>query len=93
MGTMGLKSRLFLIWVGGVLANGAQAGVIPFISPVNVLTYHNDNARTDQNTNEAILTPASVGSTNFGQLFSQAVDGYVYEFACSQESSSGEQPG
>jgi hypothetical protein len=45
---------------------------------VNMLTYHNDNARTGQNTNETILTPAVVGSTNFGKIFSHDVDGYVY---------------
>jgi hypothetical protein len=45
---------------------------------VNVLTGHNDNARTGLNTNETVLTPANVTSTNFGQLFTQAVDGYVY---------------
>ena len=56
----------------------ARAGAIPYITPVSVLTYHNDIARTGQNTNEAILTPANVGSTNFVKLFSQKVDGYVF---------------
>jgi hypothetical protein len=49
----------------------AQAGA-------NVLTQHNDNARSGLNTNETELTPANVGSTNFGQLFTQPVDGFVY---------------
>ena len=44
----------------------------------SVLTFHNDNARTGRNLNEKILTPVSVASTNFGKLFSQSVDGYVY---------------
>ena len=44
----------------------------------NVLTYHNDNARTGQNIQETVLTPANVASTNFGKIFSQPVDGYVF---------------
>lgn len=58
-----------LTWTLPLLS--AQAGV-------SVLTYHNDNARTGLNTNEVVLTPANVASTNFGQLFTQPVDGFVY---------------
>jgi hypothetical protein len=42
----------------------------------DVLTYHNDNARTGQNLTEQTLTPANV-KTSLGQLFQDSVDGLV----------------
>lgn len=47
------------------------------VSSVNVLTYHNDNARTGQNLNETILTTANVNSTTFGKLATLPVSGNV----------------
>jgi hypothetical protein len=43
----------------------------------NVLTYHNDNARTGLDPNETILTPANVNSTNFGKVGFLSVQGLV----------------
>lgn len=44
---------------------------------MDVVTYHNDNARTGQDLGETTLTPANVNSTNFGKLAVFSVDGKV----------------
>lgn len=43
----------------------------------DVLTYHNDNARTGWNPNEGLLTPGNVNVSSFGRLFTLPVDGKV----------------
>ncbi len=43
----------------------------------NVLTYHNDNARTGQYLHETSLKPSNVSKSTFGKLFVIPVDGKV----------------
>jgi outer membrane protein assembly factor BamB len=69
-----MRLALLALLATGLLGAGSPA---PLLAQVDVLTWHNDNARTGQNLAEAILTPANVNSTNFGKLFSVAVDGKV----------------
>lgn len=52
--------------------------VLPPAQAVNVLTQHNDHARTGAITAETILTPSNVNSNDFGKLFTDSVDGLVY---------------
>jgi hypothetical protein len=49
----------------------------PAICQISVLTQHYDNARTGQNTQETILNPTNVNPTQFGLLFTHALDGQM----------------
>ncbi len=44
----------------------------------DVLTHHYDFYRTGVQSHETQLTPANIGTTTFGKLFSLQVDGHVY---------------
>ena len=54
------------------------AAVLTASAQVSILTQHYDNSRTGQNTNETILTPSNVNSTQFGRLFTQPIDDQAY---------------
>src|SRR5215472_18548950 len=55
----------------------AFIGWTSLLSAQDVLTYHNDNARTGQNLSETILNLANVNSSSFGLLFTVPADGKV----------------
>ena len=45
--------------------------------PVNILTYHDDNARTGENANETVLKPSNVDPQQFGKVAFLSVQGLV----------------
>ena len=49
----------------------------PMYNDVNILTYHNDNARTGEYLNETKLTPRNVNSAAFGKVGFLPVQGLV----------------
>ncbi len=57
----------------GLLPGGASAQ-----GRVDVLTQHNDNARTGVNLQETVLSPGNVNRLQFGMLFKRGVDDQIY---------------
>jgi len=66
-----MKSRILAVLLFGL-------AFLPAEAQVSVTTARNDNMRDGQNLNETVLTPSNVNVGQFGKLFSQPVDGYVY---------------
>ena len=69
--TLGVR----LFFLGVRLFFAIACCCLPLRAQPSVLTWHNDNARTGQNLQETILTPANVNSSTFGRLFTIPVDG------------------
>lgn len=85
-GAAGIVLVLTAVWAAVAGCNGGssmtqtatQQTSSPPASPnEDVLTFHNDNARTGQNLHESILVPANVNMNAFGKLFTISVDGKV----------------
>jgi hypothetical protein len=64
--------------VSNANANVSASALVAVTDLTGVYTHHNDNARTGQDLKEYGLTPSTVSSATFGQLFSCPVDGYIY---------------
>ena len=60
---------------GGKVAS--EAALLTVNAATDVLTWHNDTARTGQNLTETILTTSNVNSAQFGKLGFYPVDGLV----------------
>jgi hypothetical protein len=64
--------------VSSITSSPATLTVTVASPSVSVLTQHNDNARTGQNTSETILNTSNVNANQFGKLFAMPVDGLVF---------------
>ncbi len=70
---LGSSSSASIDWDDVAITGGPGGGT----AGPNVLTYHNDQARTGGNTNELTLAPATVAANTFGKLFERPVNGFV----------------
>ncbi|MGO8986440.1 MAG: hypothetical protein ACLQFM_16790 [Terriglobales bacterium] len=68
-----LRTRAFAVMLSCFVLVCLTAGW----GQVAVTTWHYDNLRSGANSSETILTPQNVNQANFGQLFTQPVDGQV----------------
>ncbi len=62
----------------GGLMSGDPSPTPAGASPAGYLTWKNDNQRTGLQPNETVLTPANVNAAQFGEKFSNPIDGWAY---------------
>src|ERR1700712_989664 len=74
----GVRRLLSLVVVAVLSTTGLVVLAVANPAAADVTTNSADNLRTGWYGNQPKLTPASVGSSDFGQLGSMAVDGQVY---------------
>jgi outer membrane protein assembly factor BamB len=60
-----------------IVAAAIATRIVVSSAGTDVVTYHNDNARTGQNLTETSLTPANVNSGLFGKIAVLTLDGKV----------------
>ncbi len=80
--SFGMVCLIFIIYLascgGGTRQTPSPTTPVPPANPgVDVLTYHNDVARSGQNLGETILTTSNVNSSTFGKVGFFSVDGKV----------------
>jgi hypothetical protein len=70
--------RIWTSWASAAFALAIWTGSIAMQAQVDVLTQHNDLARTGANLQENLLSPAMVDVRKFGLLFKRALDDQLY---------------
>ena len=48
------------------------------LTAIDVLTQHNDNARTGENLSETVLNTSNINMNTFGRLYARPVDDQIY---------------
>jgi hypothetical protein len=76
-GDNGAQFRVVVSNSAGQITSNVATLTVVTPAGVDVVTYHNDNARTGRNLNETSLTLANVNSANFGKLAFFNTDGKV----------------
>ena len=75
--TLGKLASRFRIWRAAVGVSCLSLPLLAF-AQVDVLTQHNNRARTGANLQETLLNPGNVNAKHFGMLFKRVVDDQLY---------------